>query len=71
MQVSYSDSGEDKSSDTLKRSVDEIKRLQEEISALRHDNLQLKVGKKHTGPKIQYTVELGFKRNFGHPFFGS
>jgi len=40
--VSYSDSGEDKSSDTLKRSVDEIKRLQEEISALRHDNLQLK-----------------------------
>jgi len=41
--VSYSDgSGEDKSSDTLKRSVDEIRRLQEEISALRHDNLQLK-----------------------------
>merc|ERR1719266_2281630 len=40
--VSYSDSGEDKSSDTLKKSVDEIKRLQEEISALRHDNLQLK-----------------------------
>jgi len=40
--VTYSDSGEDKSSDTLKRSVDEIKRLQEEISALRHDNLQLK-----------------------------
>ena len=29
----------------LKKSVDEIKRLQEEVSALRQENLQLKVNR--------------------------
>ena len=46
-QVSYSDTAEggDRNSDVLKKSVDEIKRLQEEVSALRQENLQLKVNR--------------------------
>jgi len=42
--VSYSDAGDisDKSSDSLTRSMAEIKRLNEEISTLRQDNIQLK-----------------------------
>jgi cell shape-determining protein MreC len=40
--VSYADADGDRNSEGLKKSIDEIKRLQEEVSALRQDNLQLK-----------------------------
>ena len=43
-QVSYIDTADgDRNSEGLKKSIDEIKRLQEEVSALRQENLQLKV----------------------------
>ena len=42
-QVSYADADGDRNSEGLKKSIDEIKRLQEEVSALRQENLQLKV----------------------------
>ena len=80
-QVSYSDTAEggDRNSDVLKKSVDEIKRLQEEVSALRQENLQLKVNrviKKEITEKArngnEYSVaNFNFsKKNVKLEFFG-
>ena len=55
-QVSYANTGENTASDEsakLAASIDEIKRLQETASALRHENLQLKVWR---GILYYYTI---------------
>ena len=56
----------------LKRTVEEIKRLQEEASSLRQENIQLKVGMRHPTQIISHQcvqLVIRFVVHFHRPQF--
>ena len=50
--------GSDIGDSNLKRTVEEIKRLQEEASSLRQENIQLKVGRTKYRLYLVFTVHI-------------